>query len=103
MADLFIQMNRVGRNSLCALCGKRISVNEGPQLVMADSLDVVCSECGKRHAPALLGLIQLAGVANRVGRIGRHTVFPPLASLLDLARAAEDYLHAAPPSYKQAV
>jgi hypothetical protein len=51
----------------------------------------VCSECGKKHAPTLAALVDLAGVAERVGRIGRHTLVPPLGALLELARAAENY------------
>jgi hypothetical protein len=35
--------------------------------------------------------VELAHVADRVGRIGRHTLVPPLDALLDLARAAENY------------
>jgi hypothetical protein len=41
-------------------------------------------------------LLDLAQVAERVGRIGRHTLSPPLGALLDLARAAEDYTHTSP-------
>jgi hypothetical protein len=39
----------------------------------------------------LAALVHLAKEAERVARIGRHTVFPPLAALLELARAAETY------------
>jgi hypothetical protein len=58
---------------------------------MADSSDPVCKECGRKHAPSLVALVHLADEAERVARIGRHTVFPPLTALLDLARAAETY------------
>jgi hypothetical protein len=51
----------------------------------------VCRDCGKSHAPALAALLDLAHVADRVGRIGRHMLVPPLDALLDLARAAENY------------
>jgi hypothetical protein len=74
----------------------------GPQLVQAETLEPVCRACGKKHAPALVALIDLACAAERVGRIKRHTVFPPLASLLDLSRAAEDYLHVAPQQARRA-
>ena len=46
--------------------------------------------------PSLAALIHLADAAERVGRIGRHTVFPPMTALLELARAAENYAHTAP-------
>jgi hypothetical protein len=46
--------------------------------------------------------LDLAQVAERVGRIGRHTLVPPLGALLDLARAAEDYTHSTPERRKKA-
>ena len=33
---------------------------------------------------------------QRVGKIGRHTVFPPYTALLDLARAADNYAASQP-------
>jgi hypothetical protein len=36
----------------------------------------------------------LADAAERVGRIGRHTMVPPMTALLDLARAAENFVQA---------
>ena len=51
----------------------------------------VCDDCGRKHAPSLSALVDLAKVAERVGRIGRHTLVPPMTALLDLARAAENY------------
>lgn len=56
----------------------------------------MCSECARRRAPALAALVELAKAAERVGRIKRHTVSPPLVALLGLARAAETYLNAKP-------
>jgi hypothetical protein len=53
-------------------------------------------------APELTALIDLAAVAERVGRIGRHTLVPPMAALLDLARAAEQFADARPRSFRQA-
>jgi hypothetical protein len=75
----------------CALCGKSGRPGDGPHLFLADSLEPVCHECGKAHAPSLAALLDLARVARRVGRIGRHTLVPPMGALLDLARAAEHY------------
>jgi hypothetical protein len=62
----------------------------------------VCRPCGKKHAPSLVALLDLAHVAERVGRIGRHTLVPPMGALLDLARAAESYTDAAPAAARQA-
>ena len=53
-------------------------------------------KCGRKHAPSLVALLDLAHVAERVGRIGRHTLVPPLDALLALARAAEEYTHTGP-------
>ena len=44
----------------------------------------------------LVALLDLAHVADKVGRIGRHLLTPSMESLLDLARAAENYSHASP-------
>jgi hypothetical protein len=65
---------------------------EGPQLFVEDSAGMACRDCGRRHAPSLVGLLDLARTAERIGKIGRHTVAPPMVALLDLARVAEDYL-----------
>jgi hypothetical protein len=69
---------------------------------VAGTTDPVCQNCGRKHAPSLAALVGLADAAERVGRMGRHTVFPPLTALLDLASAAEKYASAAlnppPPS-----
>jgi len=42
----------------------------------------------------LAALAHLAEAAMRIGRIHRHSVFPPLTALLDLANAAEKYAQA---------
>ena len=75
------------------MCGKAVSGGEGPQLFLAHSCEMACRDCGREHAPALVSLLDLAATAQRVARIGRHTLVPPLTALLDLARAAEDFLH----------
>ena len=53
--------------------------------------DGVCRSCGKRYAPHLLALLDLAQAAERVGRTSRYLLVPPMESLLELARAAENY------------
>jgi hypothetical protein len=103
MTELVIQHRSNGRHEACALCGRKTFVPEGPQLYVAERPAAVCRECGARHAPGLVSLLDLATTARRVGRIGRHTLFPPLTALLDLARAAENYLSAAPPPRRRAV
>jgi hypothetical protein len=63
-------------------------------LVRSDRDEAVCRDCGRRHAPALAALLDLARTAQRVARTHRPTLVPPLNALLDLARAAESYAHA---------
>ena len=44
----------------------------------------------------MAALVNLAEAATRIGRINRHSVFPPLTALLDLANAAEKYVQTTP-------
>ena len=102
MAHLTIKLGHGATNDGCVLCGNKVGLAGGPRLFLDDSSEAVCRECGKKHAPSLAALLDLAWVAERVGRIGRHTLVPPLGALLDLARAAEDYLESAPARRRQA-
>ena len=103
MTELVLQLHpRATDDEPCTICGEQTDSSSGPQLRLADSMDVVCRGCGKKHAPLLVALLDLAHAADRVGRIGRHTVCPPLTALLDLARAAENYTSAKPCYVRQA-
>lgn len=102
MTDLVIHFDDACDTDACALCGGKTGGGRGPRLSRAGSRDAVCRSCGRQHAPGLAALVELAHTAERVGRIGRHTVVPPLTSLLDLARAAEDYTTATPARYRPA-
>jgi hypothetical protein len=82
-------------NESCGLCGQSVTVPAGTQLILVATSTPVCSECGRKHAPVLAALVNLAEAATRIGRINRHSVFPPLTALLELADAAEKYAHAA--------
>lgn len=96
MPHLVLEFQASDGPTACACCGGRTVPAEGPHLARADTLAVVCHECGKKHDPALAALLELASVAQRVGTIGRHHVSPPMTALLDLARAAENYTCAPP-------
>jgi hypothetical protein len=98
MAGLTIHLRHGSGADACGLCGRTTSKAGGPRLCRADNADTICRECGKRHAPALVALLDLASVAERVGRIGRHTLTPPLEAMLALVRAAENYTHTPTPT-----
>jgi hypothetical protein len=95
MTPLLLQMSPNGLVGPCALCGRQACLPAGLQLI-ASAGQPVCLSCARKHAAALVALVQLADEAARVGRIGRHTVFPPYTALLDLARAADHFAAAAP-------
>jgi len=79
----------------CSLCGKPAAHAAGLQICLAGNSAAVCQDCSRVRAPRLAKLVQLAQVAERVGKISRYNVAPPLAALLDLAGAAEAYASAA--------
>lgn len=85
------------RNEPCGLCGQVLSAPAGMQLIHSATSAPLCSDCGRKHAPVLAALLNLAEAATRIGRINRHSVFPPLTALLDLANAAEKYAQALQP------
>lgn len=80
--------------TVCSECGENAGCASGLALVRSEPEGRLCQACARRHAPALAALLDLAGTADRVSRITRHGVFPPLTSLLALARAAEDFTSA---------
>jgi len=102
MTDLVIRFNDAATHQACSVCGGPACTGTGPHLLRAESRDVVCRKCGRKHAPSLTALLDLAGAAERAGRVGRHTIVPPFTTLLDLARAAENYSAAAPVGYRRA-
>jgi hypothetical protein len=96
MTQLLVRHSLTAVNGDCPLCGLATSFAAGPQLVLADTGQPVCSSCGKRHDPPLASLVLLADEARRVGRIGRHTVVPPYTALLELAQAADNFASTVP-------
>lgn len=93
MASLVIGIIHLPTKTPCGVCGRPTSHAPGPALFVAESVAAVCRECGSLHAPSLAALLKLGRVAERVGRVGRHTLSPPLAMMIDLAHAAEAYTH----------
>ena len=102
MAHLVIRFNARATQDACALCGRRMLTGIGPGLFLVERPATVCDGCGKKHEPSLAALLDLARVAERVGRIERHTLVPSLGNLLALAHAAEDYVQAHPRPKRQA-
>lgn len=96
MSQLLVRFSSSSISDLCALCGEKTTIPAGTQLVLAGTQQLVCQGCGKRHDPALAALVQLADEAERVGRIGRHTVVPPYTALLELAQAADNFASTVP-------
>ncbi len=97
MMRFLLAYNAEDTKEPCSLCGRPASTAGGVRLVRADNTASVCQECGGKQAPELVALANLAGAATRIGRIHRHSVFPPLTALLDLANAAEKYAHTSSP------
>jgi hypothetical protein len=97
MCQLILQSGAEATNEPCGLCGRPAEYPAGNRLALAEGGAPVCPDCGRAHAPSLMALVNLADAAERIGKIGRHLVFPPLTALLDLASAAEKYTSAAQP------
>ena len=98
MTHLALQHHPDPCEASCALCARPVSLAAGPRLVVVETGCPVCCSCGRQSAPALAALAGLASAAERVGRINRHTVSPPMSALLELARAAESYAGTLPPA-----
>ena len=101
MYHLTIAVDKADTTESCALCGKRSLKKSGLTLCLEHDRHV-CRDCGKRLAPSLVALVDLACTAQRVGKIGRHTLVPPLEALLDLARMAEEFLSSSPQDMRKA-
>lgn len=80
----------------CPKCNERYAGRCGLGLFTEDHDQPMCRTCGKKWAPTMIALLDLAVTAERVGKSCRHLLTPPMESLLDLAHAAEIYSHTAP-------
>ena len=84
------------QSSCCPRCGETSLYKKGLHLFEGEMDAPLCRGCGKRLAPNLLSLTDLAHVADRAARQSRHLLTPSMETLLALARAAENYACAAP-------
>jgi hypothetical protein len=96
MQRFTIQFTDEAQETSCPACGTVNFAKKGPRLFPVDGDEPICRDCGKRLAPNLVALLDLAHVADKVGQRGRHMLTPSMESLLDLARAAENYSHSSP-------
>ena len=65
MSDLAIKLNNCATNDPCALCGNRTDPTTGPELFLAHSWALVCWECGRENAPALVALLEASAAFCR--------------------------------------
>jgi hypothetical protein len=87
-----VRYGECAREGACALCGKGVVQRPGPQVSLVAGQAAVCRPCVQVHSPPLGALLDLAEVAERVGRVSTHAPhWVPLEMLLALARASENY------------
>jgi hypothetical protein len=65
MGEMAIKNNVCGGNHFCAVCGGATQTDFGPDLFLEGTEQIVCHECGRDHAPELVGLLDLARQAAR--------------------------------------
>jgi len=58
--DLVIGLINTATSDPCAVCGNLTDFEVGPELFLAGSEALVCWDCGRRHAPALVDLFLLS-------------------------------------------
>jgi hypothetical protein len=80
----------------CPKCGQAYVGRPGLGLFEEEQDVPICRSCGKKAAPTMAALLELAQTAERVSKSGRRLLTPPMESLLDLAHAAEAYSHSGP-------
>ncbi len=61
MTALAIKFNNCATNDPCAICGAKTGPSIGYELFLADSYDLVCYECGRKHAPVLVAMLEASG------------------------------------------
>lgn len=91
-----IRLVEEAQESCCPKCGAHYRGGAGLTLFIEDHDQPMCRTCGKKWAPTMVALLDLAHTAERVGKRYRHLLTPPMESLLDLAHAAENYSHMTP-------
>ena len=62
--ELAIKLNAESSTYECAICGDDRRSAVGPELFLSDTWDLVCDECGRKYAPALMALLDLGAAAE---------------------------------------
>lgn len=83
--NLIIKLNDYPLGNECPLCGQLTNPNIGAELFTADTDEIVCLDCGMKHAPILSCLITFADFARALDIHGN----PLLAELLCFAELSE--------------
>ncbi len=83
--NLAIKLNRSSRAVRCAACQHFTKPNVGAELTLADDGRVVCRQCGREHAPALVALLSLAFIAGDYVLCERDFADSPLAAFDEAA------------------
>jgi hypothetical protein len=96
MQRIIVKFAEEPGTAACSSCAQPTRWTKGPRLVRGEDDAALCRVCGQRQVPSLVALLDLAHVADKVGRQCRHLLTPPMESLLDLARAAENYSTSVP-------
>lgn len=55
---LAITINNAMKHVRCAICGKQIQLEVGPELFVAATWSAVCLQCGRQHGRELVALIE---------------------------------------------
>lgn len=63
---LAIIINDLVAPLLCPLCNRKTNPNIGFELVLIESQRVVCRDCGRLAAPALVVLLELSSTAEEL-------------------------------------
>ena len=94
MEGLSLHLCDDGAEFACSICCRCVPHRPGPRLFVGPGEKAVCRECARKLEPRLVNLLDLADMAEKIGRTNRPLLTPPMEVLLELARAAENYNHA---------
>jgi len=75
MATVAIKSNNCATNDPCALCGKPADPAVGPALFLDGTWAAVCWQCGRRLAPDLVALLELADASRRFAMVHEDEPF----------------------------